>query len=237
MLLAIAKGILGGDDAEESSAEDAPLEERSDEDLMLLYAEGEAAAFEILVARHEKPVFNYILRSCGRRGIAEELLQEVFMRVIKSAPRYKQTAKFTTWLYTIARNICIDRARKDGRYTEMSLDRKVGGDEGDEGAAFVDLLVDEDADASHVHYDRALFRERLQEALAELPEEQREVFLLKIISGKKFREIAEIVDSPVPTCKSRMRYALKALRGHLADYRDYSFDEQEREEVTEPSSG
>ena len=80
-------------------------------------------------------------------------------------------------------------------------------------------------------HEREQFLERLQEALAQLPEDQREVFLLKEVSGLKFREIAEIVDAPVPTIKSRMRYALQALRGHLAAYEDASFDEEERREV------
>ncbi|MEM1349051.1 MAG: sigma-70 family RNA polymerase sigma factor, partial [Myxococcota bacterium] len=116
MIFAIVKSMIGG----VRQVEDVPLEERTNEDLMLLYSEGDVRAFEVLLARHERPVFNYILRSCGRRAIAEELLQEVFMRVVRSAENYQQKAKFTTWLYTIARNICIDRARKAKRKRELS---------------------------------------------------------------------------------------------------------------------
>ena len=207
----------------------ASLAEESDEALMLLYAQGEVAAFELLVVRHEKGLFNFILRSCKRPDVAQELLQEVFMRVIKSAQGYQQKAKFTTWVYTIARNLCIDRARRKSSTHELSLDKKVGQD--DDGASFADLVVDEHAQAGHMSYERKQFLERLHQALEQIPPDQREVFMLKEVSGLKFREIAEIVDAPIPTVKSRMRYALESLRGHLAQYADVRFDEEERKEV------
>ncbi len=226
MLFAIAKSLLKGASKEEES-EELALEDLSDEDLMRAYADGEVRAFEILLKRHERGVFNFILRSCGRRELAEELLQETFMRVIKSADRYKETAKFTTWVYTIARNLCIDRARKKGGKHEYSLDKPIGTeDEG--GATFLDTVVDE-GNSTATGYDRAQFRERLAEALQELPEEQREVFLMRQVSALKFREISEALDIPVPTVKSRMRYALEFLRGKLAMYEGHSFDEEDRE--------
>jgi RNA polymerase sigma-70 factor (ECF subfamily) len=226
MLFSLLKSAFG---RKQKQADEQPLEERDDEELMLLYAQGEVRAFEILLNRHEKPLYNYILRSVKRQDIAEELLQEVFLRVVRSAPKYKQSAKFTTWLYTIARNLCIDRARKKSKAPELSLNEKIGGDE--EGASHLDMLVDANANVSHMSYERGVFMDRLKEALAQLPEEQREVFLLKEVSGMKFREIAEVVDAPVPTVKSRMRYALEALRAHLAQYEDVRFDEEERVEV------
>src|SRR5215475_7529725 len=89
----------------------------ADEDLMVLYQRGEVRAFELLLTRHRKPVYNFILRFVGDKETAEDLLQEAFMRVIKGAEAYKRQAKFTTWLYTIARNLCVDqtRGRKHGR--------------------------------------------------------------------------------------------------------------------------
>jgi len=207
-----------------------PLEERSDEDLMVLYAdEGDTDAFEILVDRHEKPVFNFVLKRCGDRQEAEELLQETFLRVVRSAETYEPKAKFTTWLYTIARNLCIDRARKEKGHTEVSLDNPIGDDPDDE--TFVDQMADEGATSASVDHDRRRFREKLKEALDALPEKQREVFVLREFSELKYREIADVVDAAVPTVKSRMRYALKALRGHLAEYREHSFDVEERRHV------
>jgi RNA polymerase sigma-70 factor (ECF subfamily) len=232
MLLSLFKSVMGRrktGSKKEPAAAHKPLEECTDEELMARYGEGEAQAFDLLMKRHERGIYNFILRSVKRQEIAEELLQEVFIRVIRNASSYTHSAKFTTWLYTIARNICIDRARKHNRRKELSLDEKIGGD--DAGASYVDMLVDESASVSHMSHERQQFLERLHEALSTLPEEQREVFLLKEVSGLKFREIAEVVDAPVPTVKSRMRYALQALRGHMEIYKDLSFDEEERMEV------
>ena len=130
MILALLKSLTSRRSAKEPAV---ALDEQSDEDLMLAYAAGNVAAFEIIVKRHERPLFNFILRSVGRRDIAEELLQETFLRIIKSASKYQTTAKFTTWAYTIARNICIDRARKFKKHKEYSLDRTIG--DGDDGGA------------------------------------------------------------------------------------------------------
>jgi RNA polymerase sigma-70 factor (ECF subfamily) len=231
MLFALIESLTGRKKkkAAEAEEESVPLEEWTDEELMLAYSDGEVQAFEILVSRHEKPLLNFIIRSTGRRDIAEELLQEAFLRIIKSAPKYQKKAKFTTWAYTIARNLCIDRARKWNKRKEYSLNKTVGDDDG--GATFLDNLVDDNAASGSVDYDKKMFVERLKNALHELPDEQREVFVMREFSGLKFREIAEILDVPVPTVKSRMRYALQALRGHLAAYRDHSFDEEEQRDV------
>ncbi|MEZ4462799.1 MAG: RNA polymerase sigma factor [bacterium] len=225
MLLAIVKSLFG------RKSDQKPYEEQSDEELMLGYADGDARAFEVLLRRHEKPVFNFIYRSVGRKDIAEELLQDVFLRVIRNASSYQQSAKFTTWLYTIARNICIDRSRKKGG-KELSLDQPVGDDDK---STFLDQVVDGSSQMA-TDYDRDVFRQRLEQALAKLPDEQREVFVMREISDLKFREIAEILDIPVPTVKSRMRYALEALRGHLSEYADHSFDDED-ERVNSPASG
>lgn len=213
-----------------SEEDGPPLAEQSDEDLMSRYAEhGDTEAFEELLGRHEKPVFHFILNRCGRRGEAEELLQETFLRVVRSAETYEPKAKFTTWLYTIARNLCIDRSRKRKDRTAYSLDKPIGDDPDDE--TYLDRMADEEASSASVDLDRREFRRKLKEALDDLPEKQREVFLLREFSELKYREIADVVDAAVPTVKSRMRYALKTLRGHLVEYREHSFDVEEREHV------
>lgn len=205
------------------------LDELEDSALMLRYAQGDERAFALLFERHRRPLYTYILRNCGRPDVADELLQDVFLRVINSAATYKPSAKFTTWLYRIARNACIDAARKRSRAELYSLQNTVGDD--DSGQSFQDLLIDDEARAGDADADRRAFRDRLQKALEKLPEEQREVFLLRQLSGLKFREIAHVVDAPLPTIKSRMRYALEALRLELADFRDHSFDEDEQMEM------
>lgn len=231
MLFAVIKSLSGRAKPTDAADAEVPLAEREDEELMLAYADGHVQAFAILVKRHEGPLFNFILRSTGRKDIAEELLQETFVRIIKSAPKYQTTAKFTTWAYTIARNLCIDRARKWKKRKEYSLDKSIGDGE-DGGATFLDNVVDEKAASGGVDLEKKLFLERLKEALQKLPDEQREVFVMREFSGLKFREIADVLDIPVPTVKSRMRYALQDLRGHLAAYRDHSFDEEEQREMS-----
>lgn len=224
MLLGFFKSLLGSGDKAPS------LDELEDHELMQRYADGDERAFALLFDRHRGPVYNFILRSCGRRDVAEELLQDVFLRVIKSAERYEASAKFTTWLYTIARNACIDAARSRSRADLYSLQNPVGDDE-DGANTHQDLLADERAHSGRVDTERKVFRDRLQKALQKLPEKQREVFVLREISGLKFREIADVLDTKVPTVKSRMRYALKTLRGELADFRDHQFDDEEQLEM------
>ena len=97
------------------------LQERADEDLMTLYLEGDVGAFKVLMDRHSGPVFNFILRRCGgSREVAEDILQDTFVRVIKNASSFQRKAKFTTWLYTIARNL-IDALRKASYRRHPSL--------------------------------------------------------------------------------------------------------------------
>src|SRR5215217_8434662 len=98
--------------ARPAGAEKPVTRDESDEGLMLRYQKGEVRAFEVLLTRHRKPVFNFILRYVGEPAQAEDLLQEVFLRVIKSVDAYERQAKFTTWLYTIARNLCVDSSRR-----------------------------------------------------------------------------------------------------------------------------
>ena len=100
-------------------------EERGDEALMEAYQRGDTRAFEVLLARHQRPVFNFFVRQVGNRALAEDLLQDVFLRVIKGARNYKREAKFTTWLYTIARNLCVDNARRAKHRKAASLDQPV----------------------------------------------------------------------------------------------------------------
>ncbi len=225
MLYSVIKSLFG----RQQSDEEVVLEELDDRELMQRYAEGDERAFTILFERHRRPLYNFILRRCGRRDVADELLQDVFLRIIKSSASYKPTAKFTTWAYTIARNACIDAARSRSRAQLHSLQRTVDGE--DSGQTHQDRLVDDNARSAGVDSDRHHFRDRLQQALDKLPDKQREVFVLREISGLTFREVAEVVDAAVPTVKSRMRYALETLRGELAEFRDQSFDDDEQLEM------
>lgn len=194
------------------------LERLSDEELMEAYREGNARAFEFLLRRHQRPVFNFIYRHVGVESVAEEMLQEVFLRIIKGAGSYKRTAKFTTWLYTIARNLCVDQSRRAKHRQHLSLDQPVKRGEKD-GAKLGDMVANDGPGVDRQAIGREL-RQRLEQAIAELADEQREVFLMREYAGLPFKEIAEIMGCPENTVKSRMRYALERLRQQLEEYRD-----------------
>jgi RNA polymerase sigma-70 factor (ECF subfamily) len=188
----------------------------SDEALMLRYRDGDVRAFELLVTRHRKPVFNFILRFVRDPAQAEDVTQETFLRLVKSADAYERQAKFTTWLYTIARNLCIDAARRGKHRKAASLDAPI---DDDSGAALLDLVPDGAAGVDRQAQSREL-AVRLRAAIESLPDEQREIFLLREVADLQFNEIAAVVGCPENTVKSRMRYALEKLREALEEYRD-----------------
>src|SRR5262245_12888448 len=185
---------------------------------MLAFRGGDARAFEVLVRRYRAPVFNFILRYTGQRARAEDLLQETWLKVVRSAVEYEPRARFTTWVYTIARNLCVDSARKESYRQADSLEAPVGasGDDGGDGRALGEMLPD-GSNSPERGAHNARVRPMLERALASLPEEQREVFILREYSGIAFKEIAQVTQTSENTVKSRMRYALEGLRKRLAE--------------------
>ncbi len=175
---------------------------------MLRFQAGDARAFEVLVRRHRTPVFSFLLRLTGDRGRAEDLCQETFLKVVKASAGWQERARFTTWLFSIARNLAVDEARRMSFRRAEPLDAGPGEPPRPEPTS--------DAPAPDALADAALVRPQLEAALAALPPEQREVFLLREHAGLRFAEIAEVTGAPENTVKSRMRYALEALRAALA---------------------
>lgn len=193
------------------------LDDQADEDLMVLYQRGEVRAFEILLVRHRKPLYNFILRYLGDKETAEDLLQEAFMRVIKGAEAYKRQAKFTTWLYTIARNLCVDQTRRRKHRKHASLDAPL--DASDESGTLLDVLPSKEMASDRKSVNKQL-HQTMQRAIASLSDEQREVFLMREFLDMPFKQIADVVGVPENTVKSRMRYALDKLRLELDEYKD-----------------
>lgn len=188
----------------------------SDEALLIAYRKGDLEAFEALLGRYRRPVFNFVLRLVKEHGRAEELYQDIWLRVIERCDDFRGDAKFSTWLYAIARNMCVDHQRKMRFRTHAPLD---AADPGAPRAPAERLAtpgpsVDELAMAGTT-------RDRIARAVEALPEEQREVFLLRQLQGLAFHEIAEAVGTPTNTVKSRMRYALERLQTALGDLRDH----------------
>ena len=190
--------------------------DRSDEQLMLAFRMGEAHAFELLVRRHRAPVFNFIYRFTGHRPKAEDLLQESWLRVIRRAQEYEPKARFLPWLYTIARNLCVDQVRKEAYRAAESLDGPAKEDGEENVRPLVDLVADSRAMPDRAAHNIRL-RPLLEQAIMSLPTEQREVFVLREYSGVQFKEIAAVTGVSENTVKSRMRYALEALRKKLEE--------------------
>ena len=185
---------------------------------MLAFRDGDVRAFEVLVNRHRKPIYNFVLRFVRDSALAEDLLQETLLRVVKNADSYEQQAKFTTWVYTIARNLCVDNSRRAKHRKAQSLDAPI--DPSDEGSrSMLDVVPDPSAGTERQAVGREL-QTQIQAAVAALPEDQREIFLLREVADLQFNEIAGIVGCSENTVKSRMRYALEKLREALEEYRD-----------------
>lgn len=202
----------------------APSAADPDGALMLAYAGGDGSAFEALYRKHELPVFRFLRRSLGTdgSGFADELHQEVWLALIRNAAGYTPRARFTTWLYGIARSKLIDhwRARRPGTSLDAPLER-AGGDsgEGDSEATLLDRLPAQPAAQPEV---QALTRAQgaaFLRALEQLPQPQREVFLLHAEGDLTLAEIGTLTGVGMETAKSRLRYALARLRSTLAGWR------------------
>ncbi len=182
--------------------------EPADEELMLTYAKGEARAFEALYTRHKGALYRFVLRSTKTAGEAEELAQEIWMRVIGARASYEPRAKFTTWLFSIAHNRLVDHWRARG-LALVSLD-DADGDDPPEPAAGPEAEPQRALEAAQL-------ARRLADAIAALPLAQREAFLLHQEGGLTAAEIARATGSNEEAAKSRVRYAMRKLREAIGD--------------------
>ena len=175
----------------------------SDSDVVAAYLAGERRAFETLVDRYQRRLLNFVYRTIGDRERAEDLVQEVFIRVHRHLHRFDQSKKFSTWIYTIASNLAKNELRNRSRNPLV---------------LFQTIRKDQDGDQRPLQFEDAhsrpddLFRKRhLRElvswAVAQLPEHHRIVFVLRELEGKTYEEIAEITDCNLGTVKSRLNRA------------------------------
>jgi len=178
----------------------------ADEELMLAYGAGDAGAFEDLYRRHRGPLYRFLLRQVNDAATAEELFQDVWMRVIDSRERYQPRARFSSWVYAIAHNRLMDHYRASGRAKFLAQE------ESEE--ALENLPAGELPPEAMI--DRKRSAARLLDALALLPEVQREAFLLQQEGELSVEEIGEATGVNRETAKSRLRYALAKLRAELS---------------------
>jgi RNA polymerase sigma factor (sigma-70 family) len=169
----------------------------SDASLITAYAAGDVTAFEELYMRYETRLFGYILGMVGEREEAEDLFQETFYKVLRTLDRYREQGSFRSWLFTVASNLCRDHLRSRARRTPVDPEL----------VPLKTSALDPEGALERKEDLRALSR-----LVADLPDVQREVVLLRTRSGLSFREIARLQDCPLGTALGRMHMAVKRLR-------------------------
>lgn len=182
--------------------------------LMLRVKRGDRAAFEELVNKYKQPVTNVLFRTLGDATEAEDLAQNVFVQVYKSAHRYKDSARFSTWLYTIARNLCLNEIRRRSRHPAESLDASH--------PEFEDQPLRQFEDAKSVSPPDLLLHGELegkiQEALAGLPENQRTAILLCREDELSYEDIARVLGCSLSATKSLIHRGRETLKQKLKPY-------------------
>ena len=182
----------------------------TDEDLLQAVQSGDMDSLGVLIVRWERPLFRFVSRLLPQQDDARDVCQETFLRILKKSHRFKSGSRFSTWMYQIALNLCRDQARRRRRWGLLIAE----GRNLDEQSTR--LPEDSTGDGNPVaHVERRQARSSVQRALGQIPQEQREVLVLKEFEGLKFREIAEILGCPESTVKSRMYYGLDGLRTAL----------------------
>ncbi|MFI4868000.1 MAG: sigma-70 family RNA polymerase sigma factor [Steroidobacterales bacterium] len=182
----------------------------SDEALMLRYAAGDVRAFEQLYLRHEMKVWRFIYRSVCNQATADELMQDVWFAVVQAAARYQPSARFTTWLFTLAQHRLIDRHRRS-----KPLDHELAHEQGDR--RIEQLAAPASADPSH-QAQSLQHADALLSAVEQLPPEQRAAFLMQAEGELSVEEIAAATGVSFETAKSRLRYARTRLQQILQEY-------------------
>ncbi len=180
---------------------------------MRRFGEGDDAAFRRLVERHQKPLLGYFWRRCLDRALAEDCVQEVFLRLVRHRGSWRPDAKFTTYLYRIAENHWIDRWRSaKSAPASVSLDGLTGDEDVDAAAAFAAPGAPPPARAGQLELG-----EKIRRAVTRLTDEQRAVFALAEVRGMRYEDIGRTLGIPTGTVKSRMHAAVTRLREILAE--------------------
>ena len=184
---------------------------RSDDDLIRAFRTGDGSAMEALFGRYRRAVFGWLLRMAQDEGEAEDLHQEVWLKIIRGIDGYS-SGSFRAWLWRVVRNAAADRARK--HVAEPILDAPV--EEGADAAAFVDQMPDDKVVSALTRLEEAERKAAVREAVDGLSRRLKEVVLLRLNGELKFQEIADILGLPIGTVLGRMNLALAKLRQVLS---------------------
>ncbi len=193
-------------------AEGSALEQLTSEEIVGRIAAGDAKAFDVLFDRFHRQIYHFIAKQVADRHVVEDIMQEVFLRVFKSAKNFDVEKKFSSWVYMIALNEVKRHWKRSQSRKAFSLNTPLGSEGGD--SEHQDFI--EDVRATPVSKtEQDMFSKDLKELIDRLPEKQKTVVLLKVYQELTFEEIAEICECPLSTVLSRMRYAVSKLRRWL----------------------
>ena len=186
----------------------------TDARLVRSYRAGKETAFEMLYKRYERPLFSFILKFVKERAGAQDVFQQTWMKVIRGLESYEEKGKFSSWMFGIANNACVDQARKRSR-------AKIDDFASEEG---LDAFKSEGPDPEDVSIETEK-KQWLDQAVSRLPVEQKEVVLLRLQAEIPFKEIAKMLDTPLNTVLGRMHYAMRNLKKMVTeDYGEVAKD-------------
>lgn len=190
-------------------------EHDSDAALVERALDNDLAAFEELVARYQNKIIGYSARMLGDATEAEDVAQETFIKAYRSLAGFRGESSFSTWIYRIATNLCIDRVRKIKRSPKpaYSLDEPLDPDEDKGGREIADTTFE-----PSISIEREEMRRRVRETVAEMPEKLRSVIVMCDIQGMSYEQIAQVLDVPLGTVKSRLFHARADLGRRLKPY-------------------
>lgn len=188
----------------------------SDVSLMLEFQKGDISSFEKLLQKHKESIVNIIYQFIGERDEAEDLAVEVFLRVYRAAKKYEAKAKFTTWLYKITTNLCLNEIRKKAKLQTISLSKPIPTEGGKE-----EELIEKIADAAPSPQQILEKKEKnalIRKAIDSLPAKQRMATILQIYEGLSYKEISRILGCSVKSVERRLYWAKTNLKERLTSY-------------------
>ncbi len=184
----------------------------SDEDLMSRYAKtGDDEDFSILISRYEAEIYRYLVRYTGNKSLAEDVFQDTFLQIHQKRHMYESGRAFKPWIYSIANHQAIDTLRRVGRHPTKSLSTSANDEDGESMRNSLEMLLESTADGPLANLQAEERRQWVQKSIASLPDTLRETLIMAFYQDLKYREIAEILNVPLGTVKSRLHSALLKL--------------------------